>query len=270
MLIDGKKIAAETIAELKAQKRTFAGKKVFGILVGDNAASLSFLRQKQQTASELGIQFEIARIAAPVSEQELVAEVTKLTASPEVIGAIVQLPIASEGIETARVLDAVPYEKDIDCLGERRAAEFYANPLTAPLAPPAVGTTKTILRRLGVTDIKGKRLTVYGFGRLVGKPVAAWGASAGANVTVLRRNSTREEIVAALGTADIIVTGVGQQNLISVNDVRPGTIVIDFGYPADIDAAAADKAGLIVTPTPGGTGPVLVTELFRNLFTVIK
>lgn len=270
MLIDGKKIAAETTAELKAQKRTFAGKKVLGILVGDNAASLSYLRQKQQTASELGIQFEIARIAAPVSEQELVAEVAKLTASPEVIGAIVQLPIAGGGIETARVLDAVPYEKDIDCLGERRAAEFYANPLIAKIAPPAVGTVQRMLKSVGITDVRGKRVTIYGFGRLVGKPVAAWGSAAGATVAVLRRNSTREEIVAALANTDVIVTGVGSKNLINVNDVRSGTIVIDFGYPADIDAVAADKAGLIVTPTPGGTGPVLVAELFKNLFTVIK
>lgn len=268
MLIDGKKIAAETITELKARKRNLGGKKVIGILVGDNAASLSFLRQKQQAASELGAQFEVVQVIVPTSEEDLVARVERVTASPDVIGAIVQLPIPVEGINTQKALDAVPYEKDIDCLGERRAAEFYANPSAAKIAPPAVGTVKRILETLGIKDMRGKHLTVYGFGRLVGKPVAAWGTSAGATVTVLRRNSTREEIAAALGDIDIIVTGVGQQNLIGVNDVRPGTVVIDFGYPADIDAVAADARGLIVTPTPGGTGPVLVAELFRNLYAI--
>lgn len=268
MLIDGKKIAAEIIAELKAQKRNFDGKKVLGILVGDNAASLSFLRQKQQTASELGIQFDIARIAAPVSEQKLAEEVAKLTADPDVIGAIVQLPIPIENADTQAVLNAVPYEKDIDCLSDRRAEEFYHHPAISPIAPPAVGTVKRILKSVGIADVRGKRVTVYGFGRLVGKPVAAWFSAAGAHVTILRRISMREEVVAELGTADIIVTGVGQQNLINVADVRSGAIVIDFGYPADIDAVAADKRGIIVTPTPGGTGPVLVAELFRNLYAI--
>lgn len=268
MLIDGKTIAAGVIAELKSQKRDFAGKKVLGILVGDNAASLSFLRQKQQNASELGIQFEVVQIAAPIAEAELVARVNMITADAGVAAAIVQLPIAGEGIEASRVLDAVPYAKDVDCLGERRSREYYANPLAAVIAPPAVGTVQRILMSTGISEVRGKRLTVYGFGRLVGKPVAAWGAAAGAMVTVLRRSSTREEIVAALQSADIVVTGVGQTNLISVADIRPGTIVIDFGYPADIDAASADKRGITVTPTPGGTGPVLVAELFRNLYAI--
>ena len=268
MLIDGKKIAAEVVAELKAKKQNFAGKKMLGILLGDNAASLSFLRQKQQTASELGIQFEVVQITVPITEDALVARVKTLTTDAAVLGAIVQLPIAGEGIETQRVLDAVPYEKDVDCLGERRSREYYASPLAAAIAPPAVGTVQRMLASAGIGDVREKRLTVYGFGRLVGKPVAAWSSAAGATVTILRRNSTREEIVSAISNSDIIVTGVGQQNLISVNDVRPGTIVIDFGYPADIDAAAAHTRGVTVTPTPGGTGPVLVAELFRNLFTV--
>ncbi|MDO8585160.1 MAG: bifunctional 5,10-methylenetetrahydrofolate dehydrogenase/5,10-methenyltetrahydrofolate cyclohydrolase [bacterium] len=268
MLIDGRTIAAEVVAELKAKKRDFAGKKMLGILVGDNAASLSFLRQKQQTASELGVQFEVVQIAAPITEAELITRIKKLTADAAVTGAIVQLPIAGESIDTPRVLDAVPYEKDVDCLGDRRSREYYANPLTAAIAPPAVGTVKTILRRLGITDVKGKSVVVYGYGRLVGKPVAAWGVASGAIVTILRRNSTREEIASALGNSDIIVTGVGQKNLISVADVRPGTIVVDFGYPADIDAVAAHGRGILVTPTPGGTGPVLVAELFRNLYAI--
>ncbi len=266
MLIDGKAIAAELLAELESQKREFAGKKVLGILVGDNAASLSFLRQKKHVAAELGVIFSVRRIQTPIAEGELVARVAKLAGKADVIGAIVQLPIP--GTNTEAVLNAVPYEKDIDCLGERRAREYYKHPAEALIAPPAVGTVRRILRSVGVGDVRGKRLTVYGFGRLVGKPVAAWGRAAGANVTVLRRSSTRGEIVAALQSADIVVTGVGQTNLVSVADIRPGTIVIDFGYPADIDAASADKRGIIVTPTPGGTGPVLVVELFRNLYAI--
>jgi len=88
-LIDGKKIAAEVVAELKAKKQNFAGKKMLGILLGDNAASLSFLRQKQQTASELGIQFEVVQITVPITEDALVARVKTLTTDAAVLGAIV-------------------------------------------------------------------------------------------------------------------------------------------------------------------------------------
>lgn len=268
MFIDGKAIAAEVVAELKIEKRAFAGKKVLGILVGDNAASLSFLRQKQQTAGELGIQFETVQIAAPVAEAELVARVRTVSADASVIGAIVQLPVGSEGIDTQRVLDAVPFDKDIDCLSATRAKIFYDAPLAAPLAPPAVGTVKTILRHLGINDVKNKNVVVYGYGRLVGKPVAAWMSASGASAVILRRDATPDEIKKAFSGAEIVVTGVGKPELIDPAALRPGTIVIDFGYPADIDADAANARGIIVTPTPGGTGPVLVAELFRNLYAV--
>lgn len=266
MMIDGRAIAAGIIAELRLRNRSFFGRKVLGILVGASPASLSFLREKKRVAAALGIEFAIKKIALPVTEEELIAKVAKLTAKDDVIGAIVQLPIPIEGINTQVVLDAVPYKKDIDCLGTQRMGEFSADPAGAVIAPPAIGAVQRVLAHVGIPDIRGKRLAVYGFGRLIGKPVVAWARAQGAEVTVLRRNSTQEEVLAALRSADIVVTGVGVADLINIHVVRQGTIVIDFGYPADINAVAADKKGILVTPTPGGTGPVLVAELFRNLY----
>jgi len=268
MLIDGKAIAAELIKELRATKKSFTGKKVLSILVGNNPASLNFLERKGRVAEELGVSFSIQKIAPEISETALIAEVKKLTEDERVIGAIVQLPIPVKNVDVQKVLDAVPYEKDIDCLGEKRLREFFKNPLSAVIFPPAVSTVRRILSCVGIADVRGKRITVYGFGRLVGKPVAAWVEASGANVTVLRRNSTQEEVTTALGGSDIIVTGVGQKNLVNVEAIRPGSVVIDFGFPADIDANAAHTRGIIVTPTPGGTGPVLIAELFKNLYTL--
>ncbi len=268
MIIDGRAIATQIIAELQSNNKLFSGCKMIGILVGDNLASFSFLREKKRTATSLGIAFSIKKIAIPITEEMLVAKVRKLTGNPAVIGAIVQWPIPIDGIDVQNVLNAVPYEKDIDCLSEQRAQEFYANPAVAYIAPPVVGAVKRILAHVGISDICGKRMTIYGFGQLIGKPVNTWACSCGAEVAVLRRNSTPAEITTAITNAEIIVTGVGVANLIHVPDVQPGTIVIDFGYPSNIDFVAAHANGVIVTPTPGGTGPVLVAELFRNLYTL--
>lgn len=270
MMIDGKAIAAGIIAELRLRNRSFSGHKVLGILVGASPASLSFLREKKRAAASLGIEFAIKKIAMPITEDALIAKVEKLTVKDDVVGAIVQLPIPIEGINTQAVLDAVPYEKDIDCLGTQRMGEFNASPMAAAIAPPAVGVVRRILAHVGIADVRGKRLMVYGFGRLIGKPVVEWARVQGAEVAVLRRHSTPEEVVSALRNADVIVTGVGLKDLINVSYIRQGTVVIDFGYPADINAVAADKKGILVTPTPGGTGPVLVVELFRNLYMVSK
>lgn len=317
MIIDGRKIAADIIAELKNLKQDFLGKKIYGILVGNDHASLSFLIQKKRAAEELGLIFiikkfkrslkwyylamvilftigffglwlgsTIAAIASGlglaavlllilrlrnkkiVSEQELTERIVAIGARKSVVGIIVQLRIPNYSREeTQRVLDAVPYNKDIDCLGVRRSAEFYAHPLEAKIVPPAAGAVKSILAALNVGDLPGKKAVVYGFGRLVGQPAESWLRAAGAEITVLRSASTDEERVRALSGADIIVTGVGKPEEVRISGatIKPGAIVIDFGYPADVDAASIDKAGGIVTPTPGGTGPILVAELFRNL-----
>jgi methylenetetrahydrofolate dehydrogenase (NADP+)/methenyltetrahydrofolate cyclohydrolase len=269
MIIDGNAIADKIIAELKAQNKSLGNKKVYGILVGDNEASLSFLRQKSRTARALGLSFVIKKLKPRASAEELAQKVAEISGAEDVLGVIVQLPIPDyKSEDTSRVLDSVPYEKDIDCLGDRRSQEFYADPIGTPIAPPAVGTVAAIIRELGVKDVAGKKAVVYGHGRLVGKPIAAWLRAHGAEVFVLRTASTPEERVTALKSADIIVTGVGKPEEVHITGemIKPGAIVIDFGYPADCDAASIDASGSIVTPTPFGTGPILVAELFRNLF----
>lgn len=271
MIIDGKKIAGDIIVGLKNLNRDFAGKKVVGILVGDSPDSLSFLRQKKKTASMLGIDFEIKKIKSPIAPELLYKKVRKITSDPSVVGAIVQLKIPDYDKEdTQRVLNAIPPEKDIDCLGEKYSDEFYAEPLGARLAPPAAAAVKAILSSLNISDLHGKKALIYGFGRLVGQPSEAWLRASGAEIVILRSSSTEEERVKALREADVIVTGVGKSGLVTGAMICPGTIVIDFGYPAAADAPSIDAVGGLVTPTPGGTGPILVAELFRNLYKVLE
>ena len=267
MIIDGRQIASATLEELKALNRDFTGRKVVGILVGDAPDSLSFLRQKKKAAAALGLDFEIKKIKAPITLDALFKKVKRISEAEEVVGAIVQLKIPGyTNEETQKILNAIPKEKDIDALGEGWSQDFYADPLNSKILPPAAGAVKTILQSLNVSDLRGKRAVVYGYGRLVGQPSEAWLRAAGAEITILRKASTSEDRARALAAADIIVVGVGEPGLVTGEMIKTGAIVIDFGYPAAADASSIDAVGGLVTPTPGGTGPILVAELFRNLY----
>ncbi len=277
MIIDGRAIAAKTIAELKALNKDWTGKKAVGILVGEAPDSLSFLWRKKRTAVALGIDFRIKKIKSPIAVDALYRKVKRIVEEPGVAGAIVQLKIPDYSNEdTQKILNAIPLEKDIDCLSQTWSDRFYGDPLHSKILPPAAGAVKTIIKTVchcesdeAISEfIRGKKAVVYGFGRLVGQPSEAWLRAAGADITIIRSASTDVERAEALAGADIVVTGVGKPEKVHITGamIKSSAIVIDFGYPADCDAASIDVAGGLVTPTPGGTGPILVAELFRNLF----
>ncbi len=261
MIIDGRKIAAGIIAGLKG-KKTIG--KIVVILVGEDAASLSFVRQKERVAKELGIPFEIARFKNDVSEDELVRAVRWYSFGLDVSGIIVQLDLPRY-ISEEVVLSEIGCAKDIDCLSGGRQRDFFANPLGAEIAPPAVGAVRSILGEVQFGEIRGKDIVIVGRGDLTGKPVTAWFKAQTDDVTVLLRETEEKEKLAVLKSADLIVSGVGKNRIkITGEMIKPGALVIDFGCPADADAKSIDAAGGSVTPTPGGTGPVLVAELFKN------
>lgn len=275
MIIDGKALAKNIISSLGALKKDFSGKKVVGILVGDSPDSLSFLRQKKNTAEMLGIDFEIEKVGAPIAPELLYEKVREISSGPMVVGVIVQLKIPGYSAEdTQMILDAIPSEKDIDCLGRMRSDIFYKDPLNSEIVPPAVGAVKSIIGKICDCDsgeeiyhfLRGKKVVIYGFGRLVGQPSEAWLRAVGSDVVVIRSKSSENERVNALKAADIVITGVGKTGLVTGEMIKSGVIVIDFGYPAAADAISIDAKGGLVTPTPRGTGPVLVAELFRNLY----
>ncbi len=235
------------------------------ILVGDNPASLSFVKkQKQQAAEKTGIDFRVFEFPESVLEKDLVSAIQNLAADRNCGGIIVQLPLPDH-LDKQAILDAVPREKDPDVLSSESIKLFREG--KSLVLPPAVGVVKEILDFQKI-DIKQKSTAIIGLGFLVGRPVSDW-----------LRGKCRELFLIDKGddfspvkTADIVILGTGVPGIVKESEAKPGALVIDFGYGKDKNgklkgdfmvADAETKEGFY-TPTPGGTGPVLVARLLLN------
>lgn len=272
--IDGKGIANEIVQRLKDEPTP---QKIFAaILVGDNAASESFVRQKEKAAKELGVDFRIYRFPETSTNDSLRREVGKIAALSRVGAVIVQLPLPTH-CNPHYVLNAIPSEKDVDVLSERTLGSFYNN--RSVIVPPAVATCETLFAREGI-DLQEKMVAVVGLGTLVGKPIALWLMRRTKEVHALDQGSD----LSMLKHADIVISGVGKAGLINGDMLKQGASVIDFGYSFDMDGRICgdfDPSGISMshvagiqlpfhTPTPGGTGPILVAKLLENFYILSK
>lgn len=275
MVIDGTKIAEEILAKLKTRVRT---NKFFAVfLVGESPASASFLAIKERTAKELGVDFRVYQFPETAGKDTLRREVLKVVSRARCGGAIVQLPLPAAA-DPQYVLNAIPREKDADVLGERALGAFYAG--RNPVLPPAVGVVEEVLRAVNIS-LDGKKAAVVGLGMLVGKPVAVWLEGKVSELFLLDKGSN----LSVLEDADIVVCGAGMPQLVKPEMLKAGALVVDFGYGTiagkvfgDFDSSSlttSAKSGsasggknLKFTPTPGGTGPILVAKLFENFFTL--
>lgn len=276
MIIDGKKIAAEILAQLRL--RPTPKKFLAGVLIGENPASASFQKLKEKTAKELGIDYRIYRFAETGSNDSLRAEVGKIAAHKTCGGILVQLPLP-KNLNTQYILNAIPKEKDVDVLSERTMGAFYAN--RGVVLPPAVATVEEIVKLMKL-ELKTMTAAVVGPGFLIGRPVALWLMNRVKELCVLGRGSDYE----SLKRADLVVLGVGQAGLIKPEMLKDGAGVIDFGYSqanndhdndynkgelrGDFDTKSSSLLSslLFYTPTPGGTGPILVAKLLENFYTL--
>ncbi len=276
MIIDGKLIANDIIERLRALPRP-AGKFFGAVVVGDDPASLNFLKQKERVARELGIEFRLHQLPLGITTDALRAEIGRL-ASPKTCGAfIVQLPLP-ESINRYYVLNAIPKEKDVDCLSEAALGAFYTE--RGKIVPPSVATVEKILAHAqrDISDaaapgaLRELKAVVIGAGFLIGKPVGFWLQNRVAELVVL--DAAVKNIHDKLGDADIVVAGAGHAKLFNANNLKDGAIVIDFGFNhdangkivGDFDPAGAHDKNIAYTRTPGGTGPVLVAELYENFY----
>jgi methylenetetrahydrofolate dehydrogenase (NADP+)/methenyltetrahydrofolate cyclohydrolase len=284
MKIDGKKTAQEIIKKLKERS---APKAVFAaVLVGGDSASISFLKKKEETAKELGVDFRIYKFDEKIKNDDLRDKIGKLASSKSIGGIIIQLPLP-EHLNKHYVLNAVPREKDVDVLGERALGAFYAD--RNPILPPAVGVVEEIIKCLPAEalakegGLKTKKVAVIGRGLLVGKPASLWLQDRVAELSVF--SSQTENMKDKLKDFDVIVSGVGKAGLFSAKDVKENALVIDFGYDFNPSAGGGKISGdfdqvlnseflirnsISYTPTPGGTGPVLVAKLFENFYELNK
>ncbi|KKT57211.1 MAG: Bifunctional protein FolD [Candidatus Giovannonibacteria bacterium GW2011_GWC2_44_9] len=270
-IIDGKKLAEEIKAELKTEVLGLNKKiRLAVIKVGKNPVTEKFLEQKKKFGEAVGIDVRIYDLQETISTNQLREKLAEIVHIKENTGVIIQLPLPKQ-INTQYILDGIIPEKDPDMLSSKSVGLFSSG--RSKILPPVVGAIKYIFDKNNV-DAKGKNVTVLGAGRLVGKPVAVWLMNQGAAVTIIDEN-TADPTVHTID-ADIIISGVGEPNLITADMVKDNAVVIDCGTSeaggkivGDIDPRVADKASLF-SPVPGGIGPLTVSMLFKNLAELAK
>ena len=270
MIIDGKPIAEELLADLKPKLAALpAGRFLGAAVVGEDPASLNFLKQKEKVARELGVDFRLYKLAANITTDDLRREIGRYAGPKNCGGFLVQLPLPEHLSNKHYILNAIPKEKDVDLLSEAALGAFYTG--RHAIVPPAVAALEEILKRHYSKDLRQATVAVIGAGILIGRPIGFWLQNRVAELMVF--DSRSKNLHERLIEADIIVSGAGSPGLFSAKHLAKGALVIDFGYSkgsdgrlaGDFDPTGADEKKIAYTKTPGGTGPILVAELFGNL-----
>lgn len=271
-IISGKELSARLKAEMAAQVAAFPEK--YGrvphlavILVGDNPASVSYVTGKAKAAAEVGIRNTTIRRPETISEAELLDSIAELNADAEVDGILVQLPLPKH-IDTDRVIAAIDCAKDVDGFHPLNVAALWQKqPCILPCTPKGI---VKMLRTAGV-EIEGRQAVVVGRSNIVGLPVSK--LLLDANATVTMAHSRTPDLGAVTRQADILVVAVGRPKFIKGDMVREGAVVIDVGVNrdpetgklcGDVDYAAVEPKASVITPVPGGVGPMTICCLMEN------
>lgn len=279
-ILDGRALAKTLRGEL--DERVAAFKDKYGVTptiavvrAGEDPASVSYARMIQKTFDKRGMGFQLHTLPETASQDEIVALVARLNADESVHGIMVQEPLP-KGIDEAVVKDALSPDKDADGVHPVNAgrlaqvAPVGRPPMVGPFFVPATPAGgMEILKRYNV-EIKGKHAVVVGRSNIVGKPMALLLLRENATVTVC--HSRTEDLAGVCRTADILCAAVGRAKMIKGDWIKPGAVVIDFGVNfvegqmcGDVDFDAAVEVAGMITPVPGGTGPMTNLMLALNV-----
>src|SRR3989344_4653296 len=272
MLIEGKKIA-DAIMERVAGEVANMSKPplVAAVLVGAHAEMRRFLEIKEEMAVKAGFTYKWYDFPADITTAKLRAEIVKIAKQKSVSGVILELPLP-EHINQQVVLNAIPQEKDPDVLSQKAQGAFFVG--RSSVMPPCPAAVKAILDWHKI-DVIGKRAVVFGYGLLVGRPAAHMLASMKASVIVIARNDPDQAELCR--QADIIVTGIGNAGMVTADMVKQDVIVMDFGYgklngkiSGDVDFEPVSQRASLITPVPGGVGPLVCAVALENVLTLMK
>ena len=263
--MDGKALAERVRGEV-AEEVAGLGRPVglATVLVGDDPASAVYVRNKQKACREVGIEPFDHTPSADISQEELLALVERLNADDAVTGILVQLPLP-EQIDEDRVIRSIKPIKDVDGFHPFSAGHLLQGSPTFVAATPA--GIMEILREYEV-DLKGARAVVIGRSNIVGKPMALLLLAEHATVTIC--HSRTRDLPAVVREADVVVAAVGRPDTVTADMVREGATVVDVGINRTEDGlvgdVAADVRGVagLLTPVPGGVGPMTIASLLRN------
>jgi methylenetetrahydrofolate dehydrogenase (NADP+)/methenyltetrahydrofolate cyclohydrolase len=270
--VDGKQLALKVRAEVAEDVRAFGEPVCLAtILVGDDPASHTYVGSKHKASHEAGIESRDHRFPADTEESEILELIADLNKDDGVDGILVQLPLP-EHMDEPKVLRSVDPNKDVDGFHPSNAGLlFLGEPFLVPATPSGV---MVMLAEHGV-ELKGKEAVVIGRSEIVGKPMAMLLLAEHATVTIC--HSRTVELAEHARRADILVAAVGRAGIVTPDMVKPGATVIDVGVNrtsegklvGDVDPAVFDVAGLM-TPVPGGVGPMTIAMLLRNTLTAAQ
>lgn len=277
MIIDGKQIAQQ----LKEQMREQVAKlvKQYGrkpcldvIIVGENPASMSYVRSKIKATEYCGFDGELIQLPQTTSQEELLRIIRERNDNSAVDGILVQLPLPKH-IDEQRVIEAIAPEKDVDGFHPSNVAKLWLNqPAIVPCTPLGI---MALLEQSG-TPLEGRHAVVVGRSNIVGKPIAK--LLLDKNCTVTIAHSRTADLGAICREADILVVAVGRPQIITGEMVKPGATVIDVGINrtedgklvGDVDFDSVAPIAGAITPVPGGVGPMTITMLMRNTIECYK
>ena len=276
IIVDGKKIANNMLAEIAGEVRELKQPlNLASVLIGDINNARKFLEIKQKAAKKVGIGFKLYEFPETIGQEALMEEIKKIAEDDKNHGVIIELPLPKH-LAPRKLLDLIPHEKDPDILSSAAQDLFYSN--KSSVLPPAVEAVKKIFLEYNI-DLKNKKIAVFGYGILVGKPIAHWLEKQGAKVSIIDELTPKPETISR--NVDMVISGVGHANLIIPDMVKAGVIAIDFGFNSttpgattpgvtgDISQDIAEKAFLF-TPVPGGVGPIVVASVLKNLITLTQ
>ncbi len=266
-LIAGNKIANEIYKSFPERLGRLGFKPVLAdIIVGDDPVALSYVNIKNRMAEKKGLAFHTEQMPAGTTTAEVQEAIKRVQASPNVFGLIVQLPLP-EHINQSQALTSIDPKVDVDCIGPKMSDLFYHG--QSPWLPPTAGAILAMLESLPF-DYKGMKIAVVGQGELVGRPITYLLEEAGCEVvTATKADRDLEPIISDAG---IVISGTGNAGLIVGDMLKPGAVVIDAGTSesgggivGDVDRDSVEKIAGMLSPVPGGVGPVTVAKLLENV-----
>ncbi|EIA8551186.1 bifunctional methylenetetrahydrofolate dehydrogenase/methenyltetrahydrofolate cyclohydrolase FolD [Listeria monocytogenes] len=275
-IIDGKKLAKEIqekvtreVAELVKEGKQ-PGLAV--VLVGDNQASRTYVRNKQKRTEEAGMKSVLIELPENVTEEKLLSVVEELNEDKTIHGILVQLPLP-EHISEEKVIDTISFDKDVDGFHPVNVGNlFIGKDSFVPCTPAGI---IELIKSTG-TQIEGKRAVVIGRSNIVGKPVAQLLLNENATVTIA--HSRTKDLPQVAKEADILVVATGLAKFLKKDYIKPGAIVIDVGMDrdennklcGDVDFDDVVEEAGFITPVPGGVGPMTITMLLANTLKAAK
>ncbi|MFP3542792.1 bifunctional methylenetetrahydrofolate dehydrogenase/methenyltetrahydrofolate cyclohydrolase FolD [Rhizobium sp. SIMBA_035] len=280
-VIDGKQVAASVIETVKMaagslEKQSGVKTGLAVVIVGDDPASHAYVNSKSKMAKECGFKSVQYTLPAETKQEELAALVASLNADPSIHGILVQLPLPKP-LNSEPIIQSILPEKDVDGLHVVNAGKLATGDLETGLVSCTPAGAMVFVRRTHGEDLSGLNAVVIGRSNLFGKPMAQLLLNANATVTIA--HSRTKDLPAVCRNADILVAAVGRPEMVKADWVKPGATVIDVGINriaapekgegktrlvGDVAFAEAEQVAAVITPVPGGVGPMTIAMLMAN------